>query len=55
MRAALDLFIDFAASFTRLLAILVRRAQQGGPERRQRDARSRLHQHAHPGQYAHRY
>ena len=55
IRAALDLFVDFAAIFARLLALLMRRKQQGSASRRERDARNRLYRNAHSDNpYAHR-
>lgn len=41
LRDALDLFVDFAAIFVRLLVILLRNAEQKKRQEREPDARTR--------------
>lgn len=47
IRHAMDLFIDFAAIFARLLLLLLQGAQQSEAKRREQDRRRDLHRFAH--------
>ena len=47
VRHALDLFVDGAALFVRLLSLLLRGAQSAQEKRREGERRRQLHRYAH--------